>query len=248
MKTNQVNKVVVDKTLLLRRVIIISWITLALCFVVKIFGGNFFEIMCNNPNYIALCEYADTHFWCKYLICFLSSMVCEILYLLAIMQKVKPSKKDLVLTISSMVISCFVQLLANKWTIITDIWIFFGLPCVLIGKEYKKYFSVIIAWLITFLFQIISLVVKNLAIKPVDDSTFISLIYMIDLYIMCILYYLYRNLNKEKKTMGAFWGMFAGKPVDKLKEMKAKREKQIAKLNEEIKAIEAEIAKQIGKK
>lgn len=48
--------------------------------------------------------------------------------------------------------------------------------------------------------------------------------------------------------MGAFWGIFMGKPVDKLKEMKAKREKQIAKLNEEIKAIETEIAKQSDNK
>lgn len=48
--------------------------------------------------------------------------------------------------------------------------------------------------------------------------------------------------------MGAFWTWFAGKPVDKLKEMKVKREEQIAKLNEEIKAIEAEIAKQNSEK
>ena len=59
------NKVIVDKARLLRRVIIISWISLALCFVIKIFGGNFFEIICENPNYKALCEYADNNFWCN---------------------------------------------------------------------------------------------------------------------------------------------------------------------------------------
>ena len=48
--------------------------------------------------------------------------------------------------------------------------------------------------------------------------------------------------------MGAFWAFFMGKPIDKLKEMKVKREEQIAKLNEEIKAIEAEIAKQNSEK
>ena len=47
--------------------------------------------------------------------------------------------------------------------------------------------------------------------------------------------------------MGAFWAFFAGKPVDKLKEMKAKHEKQIAKLNEEIKAIEEAIKAQSDK-
>jgi hypothetical protein len=44
--------------------------------------------------------------------------------------------------------------------------------------------------------------------------------------------------------MGMFWGWFMGKPVEKLKAMKEKREKQVAKLNEEIKAIETEIERQ----
>lgn len=47
--------------------------------------------------------------------------------------------------------------------------------------------------------------------------------------------------------MGAFWAFFMGKPVDKLKEMKVKREKQIEKLNEEIKAIEKAIKEQSDK-
>lgn len=47
--------------------------------------------------------------------------------------------------------------------------------------------------------------------------------------------------------MGKFWGLFMGKPVDKLKEMKVKREQQIEKLNEEIKAIEEAIKAQSEK-
>lgn len=131
----------------------------------------------------------------------------------------------------------------GKWSIITDIWIFFVFPCILIGKDFNKYWQVLVAWLLTFLFQFISLIVKNLALKQVDDSTFISLIYMIDLYIMCILYYLYRNYVKEKKQMGVFWGMFAGKPADRLRAMKAKREAKIKKLEAEINAIEIELSK-----
>lgn len=238
------NKFFVDKARLLRRVIVISWITLILCFIIKIFGGNFFEIMCENPNYKKLCEYADSHFWAKLTIGFFSSMLCECLYLLAILQQYKLSVKQFIFTTISVFISCFCQMTIGKWSIITDIWIFFIFPCILLGKQFKKYWHVLFAWMLTLLFQVVSLLVKNLALKQVDDSTFIGLIYMIDLYIMCTLYYLYRNYVKEKKEMGVFWGMFAGKPVDKLKEMKAKREKQVAKLNEEIKAIETEIAKQ----
>ncbi len=48
--------------------------------------------------------------------------------------------------------------------------------------------------------------------------------------------------------MGKLWGWFMGKPVEKLKEMKAKREAKRAKLDEEILAIETEIARQTQEK
>ena len=243
------NKVIVDKARLLRRVIIISWISLALCFVVKIFGGNFFEIMCESPNYKALCEYADTHFWLKYFIAVVSSMICQCLYELAILEEYKLKTHQLVITIVSVCISVFVKYLSQFWGFLFDIWTFFALPLIFLGKKTRKqWWHVPIAYALSFLFQLISLLAKNISIGIIDESTFISLIYMIDLYIMCFLYYLYRNYKKEQKNMGMFWGIFAGKPVDKLKEMKAKREKQIAKLNEEIKAIETEIAKQNSEK
>ena len=235
------NKIYVDKARLFRRVIIISWITLLLCFLVKIFGGNFFEIMCENPRYKALCEYADNSFWIKIGIGFISSMLCEFLYLLAILQQLKLTKKQFILTTVSVAISCFAQMTIGKWSIITDVWIFFILPCLMLGKKYKKYLSVIVAWLLTFLFQLLSLLVKNLAIGQIDNSTFVSLIYSIDIYIMCCLYYLYRNFDKEHKDMGVFWGMFMGKPEDKLNAMLNNRKAKLAKCKAEEKKYEAEI-------
>ena len=250
------NKVIVDKARLLRRVIIISWITLALCFVVKIFGGNFFEIMSNNPNYKALCDYADSHFWLKYIITILSSLYCECLYLLAILQKYKLSFTEFIITLISTFISCALKLLLPTIGSLFDIWIFFVLPYMFIGKKFKKYWwQVPVAYALTFVFQLLSLLVKNLSIGIIDNSTFISLIYGIDIYIMCFLYYLYRNYVKERKTMGAFWGIFMGKPINKLEAMKAKRvarkaklDKEQGKLNEEIKAINAEIERQKNEK
>lgn len=238
------NKVIVDKARLLRRVIIISWISLALCFVVKIFCGNFFEIMCESDNYKALCEYADNNFWTKIVIGFISSMLCEALYLLAILERYRLSIKEFIITSIVVLISCLAQIFFVKYSFITDIIIFFVLPCYFLGKNYKKYVQVLIAWILTFIFQLVSFLTKNINLVRASDTLFIGLIYMIDLYLMCFLYYLYRNYKKEQKDMGFLWGMFAGKPVDKLKEMKAKREKQIAKLNEEIKAIKTEIERQ----
>ena len=242
------NKVLVDKARLLRRVIIISWISLALCFVIKIFGGNFFEIMCNNPKYKSLCEYAENHLWLDFILSIVSTLLCQSLYLLAIIQKYKFTTKQFLLTFVSCVFCWFVRIYLPKISIFCDIWLFIVLPLIMLGKNYKKYWHILVAFLLNFLFQLISLLVKNLSIGLVDESIFVVLIYGIDVYIMCFLYYLYRNFIKEQNTMGRFWGLFMGKPVDKLKEMKVKREQQIAKLNEEIKAIETEIAKQSDKK
>jgi cbb3-type cytochrome oxidase subunit 3 len=169
--------------------------------------------------------------------------------LLAILQKYKFSKKEFIITFISIAISCILKIYNEIIGGVFDIWIGFGLPFVLLGKDFpKKWWHVFIAYAITFIFQLLSMLVKNLGVVNVSETYFIGLIYMIDVYIMCILYYLYRNYKKEKRNMGKLWMIFAGKPVDKLKEMKAKREKQVAKLNEEIKAIETEIAKQSDKK
>lgn len=242
------NKVLVDKARLLRRVIIISWISLALCFVVKIFGGNLFEIMCESDNYKALCEYADTHFWLKYLIAVVSSMFCQCLYVLAILQQYKLKKWQLIITTISVLIGTYIKYVSTMFGWIFDIWLFIGMPVLFLGKDYKRYWQVLFALAMNLIFQFVSIIVKNVQIWNVSENYFIGLIYAIDVYIMCLLYYLYRNYKKEQKDMGMLWGLFMGKPVDKLKEMKVKREQQIAKLNEEIKAIETEIAKQNSEK
>ena len=241
------NKVYVDKARLLRRVIIISWISLALCFVIKIFGGNFFEIMSDNPNYKALCEYAESHLWFENTLAFISSFICQVFYLLAILQKYKFTLKEFLITIIALVSSVCLRDFSIIFGYIFDFILFFGLPIFMLGKNYKKYYQVFIAFIINIFFQFISLIVKNLSIGYISESVFIVLIYGIDVYIMCFLYYLYRNFQKENSNMGKFWGLFMGKPVDKLKEMKVKREQQIEKLNEEIKAIEEAIKAQSEK-
>lgn len=241
------NKVYIDKARLLRRVIIISWISLALCFVIKIFGGNFFEIMCKNPNYKALCDYAESHLWFDFILSTISTLLCQSLYILAIIQEYKFSLKQFLLTFISCIACWFIRIYLQNISAICDIWLFIVLPIIMLGKDYKKYWQIFVALALNVAFQFVSLLVKNLSIGLVDDSIFIVLIYGIDVYIMCFLYYLYRNFIKENKNMGRFWGLFMGKPVDKLKEMKIKREQQIEKLNEEIKAIEEAIKAQSEK-
>lgn len=234
----------VDKARLVQRIIIVSWVTLGLCFIVKIFGGNFFEIMCQSENYKALCEYADTHLWLDIIISVLSSMLCESLYLLAILQKYKFSIKELILTTICVISSSLIKIFFENFSFIADILLLFVLPILFLGKQYKKYYQILVAFVLTLLFQVLSLLIRNLGFINVSDEYFVGLIYSIDVYIMSLLYYLYRNYKKERNDMGKLWVLFMGKPADKLRAMKEKREAQVAKLNEEIKAIETELARQ----
>ena len=43
----------------IKRSIILCWIALAICFIVKIFGGNFFEIVVHNDRFTAVCEFCQ---------------------------------------------------------------------------------------------------------------------------------------------------------------------------------------------
>ena len=70
------NKITEDnyQEVVLKRLIIICWVLLAICFVIKLFGGNFFEIMCTNKTFIKFCDFVD-----KYYICLVFEFVSFIL-------------------------------------------------------------------------------------------------------------------------------------------------------------------------
>lgn len=231
-----------DMARLLRRVILISWASLAFCFAIKLFGGNFFEILSDDQHYKALCEYVDCHFWAKYLIAVCSTMLCQSLYTLAILQEYKFTKWQIIITTISVLLSTLTKYYSNTIGLIFDAWLLIGLPLIFL-KTIKRAWEVVVAVLLNFLFQLVSLITKNLAFGFIDNSAFITLIYGIDVYFMCLLYYLYRNYQKEKKSMGMFWTLFMGKPIDKLIAMKENRAKKIAKLQAEVKEIDAEIAR-----
>ena len=100
----------------IKRSIILCWIALAICFIVKIFGGNFFEIV-------------------------IPLLICR-----------------------------------NIWR-------------VLIGVA------------LTLIFQVLSLITKNIGLGILGDNFLVSIIVMIDTYFMLALYYLY-SLKLEVKKNG----------------------------------------------
>lgn len=188
-----------DKERYLKRVIIVCWVALGICFGIKLFGGNLFEIMCENENFIKVCEYADNHFWAKYLISTVNTIVSIFLYTLAICGKPKFTKKETIVVISTALVNAIIKSFSTIIGLVFDVWQIVVMPALFTLKNPKKHYKIIISVVLLFAFQAISMFVKNLGFQILDENKgiLISFIYSIDVNIMLCLYYFYSNL-KEK--------------------------------------------------
>lgn len=189
-----------DKKKYLQRVIIVSWIALIICFVIKLFGGNLFEIACTNETFIAICDYADTHLWANYLISALYCFISLYFFTLAIMQKTKYKAWQLIILILTVLGGTALKIWNSTYGLYFDIWQVILMPIIFLNKEFKKWLNVIIANILLFGFQIISMCTKNIEFGVLGDSILVGAIYSIDVLIMLILYFAYANVinNKDK--------------------------------------------------
>lgn len=189
-----------DKERYLKRVIIVCWIALAICFGIKLFGGNLFEIMCENENFIKVCEYADNHWWAYYLISSIYCLINVYFFTLSIMQKTKYNNWQIIVVVIT-VLSC--NLLKSMGTIIgliADVWQVILMPFVFVIKEKKKYKNILIANILLVAFQFLSLIAKNVGLIVMsNDGALVAAIYSIDVLLMVLLYFGYSNIIKRKE-------------------------------------------------
>ena len=156
--------------------------------------------MCENENFIKVCEYADNHFWAYYLLATIFSFVNTYFFVLAIIQEVKFKKWQLLVVILTVVIGNIIKSFSDIGGLIFDIWQAIVMPAVFTVGTPKKHKNILIANGLLLVFQIISLVTRNIGFKILSNSSaLISSIFNIDLIIMVVLYFLYSNLIKEKE-------------------------------------------------
>ena len=195
-----------DKQRYLKRVIVVCWIALAICFGIKLFGGNLFEIMCENENFIKVCEYADNNLLANTII---SGIVCYIqLYFLVLgmCQKMKFEKWELIVFSSTVIVGTIIKVyLPPILGIIFDLWqlVFMAVVFILKTGEKKKVINVLIGNALLFLFQLISMVTKNIGVTILGESVLEGVIFSIDTFIMIFLYWCYANeIRKERNKNG----------------------------------------------
>lgn len=184
----------------LRRVIIVCWIALIVCVIIKLFGANLFEIVCKNDTFNTVCAYADTHIWADYLISAVYCFVSLYFFTLAILQERKFKAWQLSIVIVTVLVGTAVKIWSVIGGWIFDIWQFIGMQILFLGKKYKQYWKIPLAIVLLAVFQLISMFVKNIDLgTTLGDSILIGAIFSIDVLIMIILYYGYANVIKIKK-------------------------------------------------
>ena len=189
-----------DNAKYLNRVIIASWIGLAFCFIIKIFGDYLFEIACANENFIAVCNYADTNYWANYLINCAHCFISLYFFTLAILGEYKFKRWQLIVVIITVLVGTSIKLYNSQMGVIFDFWQFILMPLLFLIKNIKRAILILIANALLIAFQMISLIVKNIGLILVTDKgLLIGIIYSIDVTIMVFLYYLYSNAIKQKR-------------------------------------------------
>ena len=193
------------KPVVLQRAILICWGLLFVCFAIKIFGGNYFEIVVNSPKFVEICTYLDSNIFIYGAIGLASSLVSFWFYYLAILRKLKFSNKELIIYFATVVVVSVVKIICIKINLsalsfVADAFLLFIAPFLFdFAKTKRNFVRVLIAFGLNLLFQIIALVTKNIGVKITVESSLTTIIFMIDLYIMLALYYLYSNIKKGER-------------------------------------------------
>lgn len=181
--------------------ILMCWIALGIFWIIKLFGGNWFEIAVQNKNFIAFSDLLQNT-WLKYLVSFITIGGGNYLLIGAICQKFYFKGKQL-----AVVIFCIVSMWAvSNFVPLSFIYFpsWYGyVVLVAIGTTYqkgwKKCFG-LIAILLETAFTVISFLVRNVPIVVLDNYLMISIL-IIDMYFMSALYYLYSNLIRLRKEI-----------------------------------------------
>ena len=218
------------------RLLAILWLVLGICFVLKMFGGNWFGIYTHNQAFINMCNAIEQSpilikvypFPFYLLSCYLAVLTIS---------RDKPKKNHWIFIIIIGLI--YLAKVFNEYIgLIIEIIILYLLYSI---KVSGKIWRGIETYIIMFLFQIVSLITKNIGYKLDYDNLVISSIYMIDCYIMMTIYCVNTIIRKESLIMGLFGPILLSKKGDQLVAYRNKLVEKKAKLDARIKDIDRAI-------
>ena len=181
----------------LKVLIITCWIAYITCLIIKLCGGNWFEIATSNETFIAVCDYIDNTLWLKMMIACINFIIVGSIIILAILKQLFYKWYQALLFIPLMIITSVISWYNSTINLILS-FVVYLLPIIFIPKQWYR---AIIETVLLILFQFISLVTKNVnEVYLNNESTLVSIILQIDIIVLSLIYYLYANARKEVKN------------------------------------------------
>lgn len=177
--------------------IIICWVSLIAFWLLKIFGGNLFEIMVENENFLKFSELVQNS-WLKHLVSLITIFVANYFVFGAISEKFYFRGK-LLWIVLGLIFSIW---LVSNFVNFANIKVWYGYIVLityscLYQKGIKKIYG-LLAIILELVFTVISMLVRNIEVE-IMSNYLIGFILSIDVYIMFALYFLYINLKQTIK-------------------------------------------------
>lgn len=183
----------------LKTLIITCWAVLVLCFIIKIFGGNWFELGAENIKFIQFCNFVDNNMWLKMLLAIFISLFSNYFLICVLLNKQKLNIKEIILFGILIIIKSIASWYIVWLPFILDLFILILIP--LIISKFKNWKRVLLCNILVMIFQLMSLITRNVGFLFIGNSFIEQTLIQIDYDIMLILYYLYNIKYFVRKEM-----------------------------------------------
>ena len=205
------------KRKVLGRMITVCWALLLICFVVKIFGGNFFAFIGESK----VVDYIINNVWLFIPYKFIFYFVATYLTFMIIFNH-KYKALSAIMTIIMFSFKQFVNYNAimRVLAFVIEFLCLIVIPIIL----KRKWYDLLYINIIVIIFQIVSLFVKNLSVFNFNTNEFVAYVYMLDYYIMVIMAYLYSKKGEISLMEIGIWFLSTDKTqLEAYKDILAKR-------------------------
>ena len=125
-----------------KRLIILGWVALAICTVIKLAGGNYFTIGLEEGTFKDVCTYIDNQLWANYIVRVLYSLVSFRFFLLSVIGKKTLNKLERILSLFTILIGVAFKFWSYEWGFLFDVWQMILLPAILLIKTPKKFVNI----------------------------------------------------------------------------------------------------------
>lgn len=180
---------------------ILFGIMLVGCILAKTVFGADLAIVVENSRLIEIGVYLDNHFWLRESIYFLFTFITYNLYLCAISGKWFLNWKELLILTPILIAMQFAKIYVPSLGMYLDLIAMILIPIFIksereLGDKYKTF---VLVYTIHCLSQLLCLYARTLPVQLISVNSAVSIVFMIDQYIVQIMYYLYGNKLKNKK-------------------------------------------------